>query len=416
MSELLKLAISLAWAILGAGILFLLYWALGQLHRWLQQRLGQWLLHRHGALAQYLGQLQYLLNGFLRLFFLAFYLILAALYLTFVLRQFDFSHALGVHFTQWLKLWLGRIGYQVLVAIPNLMVAILIFITARGIVHANSTLLRRVERQQLRLPWISADLAAPTRQISALLIWLFALALAYPYLPGSSSATFQGVSVLAGLMISLGGQSVVGQALAGFSLLYSHALRPGEYVTIGSIRGTVVKIGMFATRIHTGTGEEVSIPNSVVFSQPIRNFSREGGGNQHVLQVSVSIGYGTPWRQVHALLLEAAARCPGLLRDPAPYVLQQALSDFYVEYTLVAAFDIDVLGSHALTLSALHGEVLDIFNENGVQIMSPHYVDDPVSPQQVASDNSWGPKPPHPTLSASADLSSTARSNAHGLS
>ncbi|WP_308389973.1 mechanosensitive ion channel family protein [Acidithiobacillus sp. AMEEHan] len=416
MSSLLTLAVSVAWALVGLGVLLLLYWLLGRVQHWLQRRLERWLLHRRGALAQYLAQLQYLINGFLRLLFLALDLVLAAFYLTFVLRQFDFSHALGVHFTHWLKLWSGHIAYQVLIAIPNLLVAMLIFVTARGLVHANSTLLQRVERRQLRLPWISSDLAAPTRQISALLIWLFALALAYPYLPGSSSATFQGVSVLAGLMISLGGQSVVGQALAGFSLLYSHAVRPGEYVVIGSTRGTVIKIGMFATRIRTGTGEEVSIPNSVVFSQPIRNFSREGAGAQHVLQVSVSIGYGTPWRQVHALLLTAAQRCPGFLNEPAPYVLQQALSDFYVEYTLVAGFDITVLGSHALTLSALHGEVLDIFNENGVQIMSPHYVDDAASPQQVAPNDPWGPAQPQAPLSAALSLSPSARSDARGIS
>ena len=166
---------------------------------------------------------------------------------------------------------------------------------------------------------------------------------------------------------------------------------------VGGTRGTVVKIGIFATRIATGTGEEVSIPNAVVFSQPIRNFSREGVGKHHTLQVAVSIGYSTPWRQVQSLLLTAGQRCPGLVNDPPPYVLQRQLSDFYVEYLLVACFDIAIAGGHAQTLSRLHAEVLDVFNENGVQIMSPHFMANTPEPELVTADNPWS-VPAHPPL------------------
>ncbi|MEY2342391.1 mechanosensitive ion channel family protein [Acidithiobacillus sp. IBUN Pt1247-S3] len=390
MSELASVGFSLLWSFLAALLALLLLWGLHVTHVWCQTRLARALLRqRQGSLGQYLSQLQFLLSGFLRLLFWASYALVTALFVTFVLRQFDFSHHLGVRLSLWLEKWLGHVVQGILGSLPNLLMAVLIFVLARALVQANSAFLRRVENGRIRVSWISADLAAPTRQISALLIWLFALALAYPYLPGSSSATFQGVSVLAGLMISLGGQSVVGQALAGFSMLYSHALRAGEYVAIGNTRGTVVKIGIFATRIETGTGEEVSIPNAVVFSQPIRNFSRDGTGKRHTLQVSVSIDYSTPWRQVQAMLLAAARRSPGLLADPAPYVLQSALSDFYIEYTLVACFDVALHGGHALVQSHLHAEVLDVFNENDVQIMSPHFIANPAEPELVSTANAW---------------------------
>ena len=148
---------------------------------------------------------------------------------------------------------------------------------------------------------------------------------------------------------------------------------------------------MFATRLHTGMGEEVSLPNAVVFSQPVRNFSRlvEDDG-QYMLHTAVTIGYATPWRQVHAMLLEAARRTPGVLQQPAPYVVQTALSDFYVEYRLC------VQGSRAAprrrveALSQLHGHIQDVFNEHGVQIMSPHYLSDPAEAQVVPA-GPWFP-------------------------
>jgi small-conductance mechanosensitive channel len=229
-------------------------------------------------------------------------------------------------------------------------------------------------------------------------IWLFALAMAYPYLPGAQSDAFKGVSVLAGLMLSLGASGVVGQAMSGFSLIYSRSMRVGEYVRIGETEGTVVELGLFATRVHTGLGEEVSLPNTVIFSQPVRNFSRLAQGGRFVLHTAVTIGYGTPWRQVHALLLEAARRTPGVAEVPAPYVVQTALSDFYVEYRLCAQSTLAAAQRRVEAMSALHANVLDVFNENGVQIMSPHYRGDPAQAQVVAATDPWAAQDPRPPL------------------
>ena len=191
-------------------------------------------------------------------------------------------------------------------------------------------------------------------------------------------------------MLSLGASGVVGQAMAGFSLMYSRCLRVGEYVKIGETEGTVTAIGMFATKVHTGLGEEVSLPNAVVFSQPVRNFSRLVQDGQFVLHTAVTIGYSTPWRQVHAMLLEAARRTPGVADDPAPYVVQTALSDFYVEYRLCAHGNKSAPRRRAEAVSALHANVQDVFNENGVQIMSPHYRADPPQAQVVPPED-WSP-------------------------
>ena len=302
---------------------------------------------------------------------------------TLVLRQFAYTRPWGERSTDWLLERLGQFASAVASAVPGLLVAVFIFVVARWVARAASLLLQRIERGELQVRGIDADTALPTRRLIGGCIWLFALAMAYPYLPGADSEAFKGVSVLTGLMLSLGASSVVGQALSGFSLLYAKAWRVGEYVRVGDTEGTVVALGLFTTRIHTGLGEEVSVPNSVAFGQPIRNFSRLVHDGRFMVHVTVTIGYDTPWRQVHALLLEAARRAPGVADEPQPFVVQTALSDFYVEYRLCAQSHRNAPARRAEVISQLHAAVQDLFNENGVQILSPHYMADPPRPHVV---------------------------------
>ena len=310
-------------------------------------------------------------------------LLVADAWITFVLHQFAYTRPWGERSTAWLLGVLGQFASAMAAAVPGLLIAALIFVMARTVARAANTFLERVERGEAKVPWLDTDTAAPTRRLASVGIWLFALAMAYPYLPGANSEAFKGVSVLAGLMLSLGASSVVGQALSGLSLMYSRSLRVGEYVKVGDTEGTVVALGLFTTKVHTGMGEEVSVPNTVVFGQPIRNFSRMVQDGQFVMHTAVTIGYATPWRQVHAMLLEAAQRTPGVAQSPPPYVVQTALSDFYVEYRLCAQSNNQAPRRRAEAMSQLHAHVQDVFNENGVQIMSPHYMADPPEPQVV---------------------------------
>jgi small-conductance mechanosensitive channel len=149
----------------------------------------------------------------------------------------------------------------------------------------------------------------------------------------------------------------------------------------------VVALGFMRTTIHNGTGEEVSLPNSSVVSSAVRNFSRLVPGSGFVLSTTVTIGYDAPWRQVHAMLLEAAGRTSGILDDPKPYVVQTALSDFYVEYKLVARAGPEAPRMRAEAMSALHANIQDVFNEHGVQIMSPHYLGDPAQAKVVTKEH-----------------------------
>ena len=313
-------------------------------------------------------------------------LVATYVWLAFTLRLFPYTRPWGEQLRGYLVGMLGSILHGIVHAIPGLVTVVVIFLLTRALIHFLDGFFKRVERQHIRVGWLDEDTVKPTRRIATIVLWLFALAMAYPYLPGAQTDAFKGLSVLVGLMVSIGGSSLVAQAASGMILMYSRALRAGEYVKIADVEGTVVELGMFATRVHTGTGEELILPNAFVLANTTRNYSRTVPGSGFVLQVNVTIGYATPWRQVHAILLDAARRTQGILSDPAPYVIQSALSDFYVEYKLVAYAGPEAPSKRALALNDLNANVQDVFNEYGVQIMSPHYLADPAHPQVVPKE------------------------------
>jgi small-conductance mechanosensitive channel len=252
-----------------------------------------------------------------------------------------------------------------------------------------------VKSGDINLSWLDQDTVRPTRKLVAGGIWVFALAMAYPYLPGAETQAFKGLSVLIGLMISLGASSLVGQAASGLILMYTRTMRAGEYVSISDNAGTVVELGLFTTRIRTGQGEELTLPNSHILSNVTKNYSRAVQGKGFILSTNVTIGYDTPWRQIHAMLIEAARRTSGVLADPAPRVFQHALSDYYPEYRLVCQAIHSSSLSRAEALTALHANIQDVFNEYGVQIMSPHYMTDPAEAKLVA-EKDWYAAPAAP--------------------
>lgn len=304
-------------------------------------------------------------------------------FLTYSLGQFvltrpvseDLAHSIGNMATQSL--------FSVAQSVPGMFIAVIIFLIAWVFVKISTEMFTAVLSSPSELFFLNAHTAPATRRIVNASIWLFAIAMAYPYLPGSHTDAFKGLSVILGLAVSVGASGVVGQIASGLILVYTYALRVGEYVRIQEFEGTVTGLGVFVTRIRTGLGEELAIPNALVLSNVTRNFSRGGTGDSFMLDVPVTIGYDTPWRQVHTLLLEAAASVPEISGTPKPYVVQTALSDFYVAYKLVVHIDTERPAVRAQVVSALHAAIQDAFNRNGVQIMSPHYVLDPKKPKLV---------------------------------
>jgi small-conductance mechanosensitive channel len=302
--------------------------------------------------------------------------------ITFVLRRFPYTRPWGESMRGFLLTTVENLALGIANAIPGLFTIALIFLIARFMGRLIAIWFTAVERGRTRVRWIYPETAQPTRRLVTVLLWLFTIVVAYPYMPGSQTDAFKGVSVFLGLMLTFGSSGLVNQIMSGFMVTYSRALRVGDYVRIGEIEGTVVHLGVLSTKLRTFRGEEATIPNAVVVSQTTTDYSRFAEFNQTFTPTSVTIGYDTPWRQIHALLLLAAERTAGIRPDPKPYVLQEALQDFYVKYTLFVC--LEEQEKRYFTLNMLHANIQDLFNEYGVQIMSPNYLADPTAPKVVA--------------------------------
>jgi small-conductance mechanosensitive channel len=401
------LAIAAAYATAATAVYAALLWLL----RWGNRRVGSYI---SVAAEEKVRKFQI---GGVRVFATRFVAVLAWLlgltatvwWVAFVLQRFPYTRRWGEDLQVNLVDMARQIVLAILGALPGLAFAIVIFFLARLLLRLAGAFFNRVEHGSLELTWLDRDTARPTRRIFSFVVWVFALAVAYPYLPGAQTDAFKGLSVLIGLMVSLGGASVIGQAFSGIILMYVRIFRRGDYVRIGDHEGTVAELGMFATRIRTGLGEEVSISNAAVLAATTKNYSRAIPGTGFVLDTTVTIGYSTPWRQVEAMLIEAARRTEDIAHAPQPVVRQTALSDFYVEYRLIAYSPAEKPLVRAEILHHLHGHIQDVFNEHGVQIMSPHYMMDPSQPQVVPKDKWYTPPARPPSTDAQLRESSERR-------
>jgi small-conductance mechanosensitive channel len=309
-------------------------------------------------------------------------------WLSFCLSQFPFTRPLGEQLNSYLIGVATSITGSALKAIPDLFTACVIFFLAKLVVQAFNAFFERIENGSLQVGWLAADVVAPTRRIVKVAVWLFALTMAYPYLPGSGTEAFKGVSVLVGLMLSLGASSLIAQAASGLILTYSRIYRQGEFIHVNGHEGTITDLGMFTTRLRNGMGLEITLPNALVLGNVTKNYSRVVEGPGFVIDTKVTIGYDTPWRQVEAMLIEAARRTPSVLSQPKPKVFQTALSDFYPEYLLICQAVPNDPIPRAEVMSLLHANIQDVFNEYNVQIMSPHYLADPEK-EKVVPKEAW---------------------------
>jgi small-conductance mechanosensitive channel len=269
-----------------------------------------------------------------------------------------------------------------------LVTVVVVLVITRAIADAVGYLFDAIDRGRLRLPLVHPETTSATRRIFKLLVWGLGIAVVYPYLPGSSSDAFKGLSVLFGLMVTLGSSGMVSQAIGGLVIVYSRALRKGDYVELNDVQGVVTEVGVLSTKVVNVRNEEITVPNAVLIASPIRNYSKLATQGT-LLTAKVTIGYDAPWRQVHALLIGAARRTAGVRAAPVPFVYQRALSDFYVEYELYVSIDRPL--ERIPILSALHANIQDEFNENGVQIMSPHFFAQPPNAVVVPKEQWYAP-------------------------
>ena len=332
-------------------------------------------------------------------------------YLLIVLDLFPWTRPAARAIVPLLLSPLARMGRGFLEHVPNLVFLVVLWLLTRVLLRLVRTLFGAVESGSLRLSGFEPEWAAPTCRIVRLVLVAFAIVVAYPHIPGSESGVFKGISIFAGVLFSLGSSSIVANVIAGYTMTYRRAYRVGDRVRIGEVVGDVEEVKILVTRVRTVKNEEVVIPNSNILTGTVVNYSALARKEGLIVYATVGIGYETPWRQVEAMLLEAAARTPGLERAPPPFVVYQELGDFCVSYE-INGYTRDA-GAMVATRTALHRNILDVFNEYGVQIMTPAYEGDPAQPKVVPRDQWYAApaRPPeHPEAGApAADVVSPAR-------
>lgn len=271
--------------------------------------------------------------------------------------------------------------------IPNLFTIAVIYLATRYAIRFIKFLAEEIEKGALQFPGFYPDWAMPTFNIVRMLLYAFMFIVIFPYLPGSDSPVFQGVSVFLGVLFSLGSSSAISNAVAGLVITYMRPFKKGDRIKIGEIVGEVIEKSILVTRVRTIKNEQITIPNSTVLSGHTTNYTTSAKDLGLILHTSITIGYDVPWKQVHTLLTEAGLATSGVLQADGkrPFVLQTSLDDFYVSYQLNVYTEES--NRMAAIYSELHQHIQDKFNDGGVEILSPHY--------RAARDGNMTTIPPH---------------------
>jgi small-conductance mechanosensitive channel len=276
---------------------------------------------------------------------------------------------------------------------PSLVFIVIIAIACRYILHLVSFAFSRIRDGHVRVEGFKPQWASTTQRLVSIAIVLMAALVAYPYIPGSQSAAFKGISLFVGVLVSLGSTGVVSNVLNGVVLTYMDSFEVGDFIQIGETQGYVEATSLFVTRLKTRQGRVITIPNSMVLSSQITNYSQAAGDKTLSLSAMAGIGYDTPWRQVEAMLLNAAKKTQTVRETPAPFVLELSLDSFQITYELTVFLTGEM--RIAAVRAELNRNILDEFNVYGVQIMTPSYVADPPKPLRVEKDN-WYAAPSRP--------------------
>ena len=312
-----------------------------------------------------------LLLGAARVVRIALTILLLYFYVPLVLSFFPWTVSLSRQIVGYAIAPVGTVWAGFLAYVPNVFYVAVIVLVTRYVLKVTHAIFQAMGNSAIHFQGFYPEWAEPTYKIVRVLILAFAAVVVFPYLPGSHTDAFKGVSLFLGVLFSLGSSSAVANVVAGTVLTYTRAFRIGDRVRIGETVGDVTEKTLLVTRIRTPKNVEITIPNSAVLGSQVLNYTTLATRHGLILHTTVTIGYDVPWQRVHAMLLTAASRTDHIMRDPAPFVLQTSLDDFYVRYELNAPTDrADLM---LLTYSRLHANIQDAFNEEGVEIMSSHY-------------------------------------------
>jgi len=255
--------------------------------------------------------------------------------------------------------------------LPNLFTVVVIIFIMKYFIRFVKYIFAEIETEKLKISGFYSDWARPTFALVRLMLYAFTLVLIFPYLPGSDSDIFKGVSIFIGVLLSLGSSSAVGNMIAGLMITYMRPFKIGDRIEIAGVSGDVVEKTLLVTRLKTPKNEVITIPNSSILSGNTKNYTREANEEGLIIHTTVTIGYDVPWKDVYRALIDAALNTEMILQEPQPFVLQTSLDDFYVSYQINAYTK--EASRQARLYSYLHQNIQNVFNERGIEILSPHY-------------------------------------------
>jgi small-conductance mechanosensitive channel len=263
-------------------------------------------------------------------------------------------------------------GWRAFIAyIPDLVTVAVIVVVVFYLLKFIHLFFTGIERGAIRFRGFYREWADPTYKIVRFMVIIFAAIMIYPYMPGSDTAAFKGISIFLGVRVAFGSSSAIATVVAGVVRTSMRPFQIGDRVKIADTMGDVIAKTLLVTRVRTIKNVDITVPNAMVLSSHIINFSSSAKRRGVILHTAVTIGYDVPWQQVHELLIAAADGVERIQEDPKPFVLQTGLNDYHVTYELNAYTDKP--NAMAEIYSDLHQNIQSVFHEAGVEIMSPAY-------------------------------------------
>jgi small-conductance mechanosensitive channel len=373
------------------ALLFLVFWLFRHLDRFLQPRVTSHIKQLEARSQRIFqgSQIWGLLHGALQLVRTVIVLFVIYVFSNFALSLFPETRYVAHKQFQFVFAPLSDMFEAIISFIPDLMFLVILFFITRYMMKLARGVFAAIDKGRLKFKEFEPEWAWPTYRLVRLFIIILALVVAYPFIPGSDSAAFQGISVLLGVLFSLGSTSVISNVIAGYTMTYRRAFKIGDRVKIGNNVGHVTEMRVLVTHLRTPKNEEVVIPNSSILNGEVTNYSTMARTEGLILHTVVGIGYEVPWRQVEAMLLLAAENTDGLLKEPKPFIRQKLLADFAVNYELNVYCDnaSKMMGLY----TEMHRNIQDVFNENEIQIMTPAYRGDPIEPKFVPKEQWYTP-------------------------
>ncbi|MEM6884831.1 MAG: mechanosensitive ion channel domain-containing protein [Verrucomicrobiota bacterium] len=297
--------------------------------------------------------------------------VIAFLLITGILNFFPATQGAGVTLYNYIVAGVLTVINAIVGYIPNLLIIVISLLVTRMILSILKALCTSLKDERITIRGFYPEWADTTYNLLRILIIILLVIMIFPYLPGSHSDVFKGLSIFIGVIATLGSTSAISNIVGGIVLTYTRSFEDGDYIEVNDVKGQVVKRGLLATQLRSYKNEIVSIPNSSILTGHVTNYSTEAETDGLILHTEVTIGYDVPYEKVESLLMQAAAATEGIIADPAPFVLQTNLSDFYVHYELNGTTRQPE--SIPRIYSALHRNIQHLFNDAGIEILSPHH-------------------------------------------